>query len=132
MVRSGATRLFLGVADVDVANNIGSFTAEVSVVPVPVLPANPIQVHSITDLQLAGRNPGSTLTVFERSVPINSPAEVGINLAPGQQLRITAIGAVQTSRGGPLIGPNGLPGLSEFLGTYQTGGIGGIRAPRDR
>ena len=86
VIPPGATRLYLGVADGNVADNSGEFIASVSVVGVPTLPANPIQVHGISYLQLAGRDPGTGSTIFDYSAPTNSPAKVDVPLQAGERI----------------------------------------------
>jgi len=85
-----------------------------------------VEVPAFTHIQLAGRPPGTV--VGGASAPIHSPVLIGMPLAAGLGLRITATGLVSTRGPVPNVSADGDPQVAHvFLGTFGTGGIAGLR-----
>jgi uncharacterized protein (TIGR03437 family) len=128
VVPQGGTRLFVGVAGSVNTRNTGSFTATVSVVPIPTFPGNPLAVPGTAQLMLAGQPAGSTYN--GDSVPWNSPAQVAIPIVPGQGLRIVGTGLIGLNAQAATISPNGTSTNDDLFGWYGSYGIGPMSVAR--
>lgn len=105
---AGAKRLFFGVLSLVVKRNTGSFNAVVSITAIPELPGNPLRIYGDSQISLAGQSAGAS-NVNHDAVPLNAPAQVALDLKPGQTLRIIGIGAIGTihSNFQPILPPDG-------------------------
>ena len=127
-VPQGGTRLFLGVAGGRNARNTGSFTATISVVPIPTLPGNPLAVPGTAQLMLAGQPGGSTYN--GDSGPWDSPPQVTIPIVPGQGLRTVGTGLIGLNAQAATIPPNGTSTNDDLFGSWGSYGIGPISVAR--
>jgi hypothetical protein len=131
VVPAGATRLFLGVLGFVVSSNRGGFTAKVNIMPVPQSAAGRSRVYGVAQITLAGAAPGTTISGYSDTAPLNSPIPVNVPLVAGQGVQIQATGAVGISGSAPGIPPDG----SSSLGNTTTavpngGGISAIKGPQ--
>jgi len=118
VVPQGATRLFWGVAGRGNAKNTGSFTATVSVVPIPTFPGNPLAVPGVAQLALAGQPAGTTYG--GDSAPWSSPPQAAIPIVPGQGLRMVGTGLIGLNAQAPSVPPNGTS-TNGLVGDYGYG-----------